>query len=473
MQSCESVVKGEKEMTTAKTNGIPYKSYLEENEMPKEWYNVRADMKNKPAPLLNPGTHEPMKAEELEQVFCKELVKQELDNDTPYIEIPKEVRDFYKMYRPSPLVRAYCLEEKLGTPAHIYYKYEGGNTSGSHKLNSAIAQAYYAKKQGLKGVTTETGAGQWGTALSMACAYLDLNCDVYMVKVSYEQKPFRREVMNTYGASITPSPSDTTEVGRKILAEHPGTTGSLGCAISEAVESAVSRDGYRYVLGSVLNQVLLHQSVVGLETKTALDKYGVKPDMIIGCAGGGSNLGGLISPFVGEMLRGENDYQIIAVEPASCPSLTRGKYAYDFCDTGMVCPLAKMYTLGSGFIPSPNHAGGLRYHGMSSIVSQLYHDGIIEARAVEQTEVFKAAVEFARVEGILPAPESSHAIKVAIDEALKCKETGEAKNIVFGLTGTGYFDMYAYESFNNGTMSDYIPTDEDLQVGFATLPEVE
>ena len=473
MQSCESVVKGEKEMTTAKTNEIPYKIYLEENEMPKEWYNVRADMKNKPAPLLNPGTHEPMKAEELEQVFCKELVKQELDNDTPYIEIPKEVRDFYKMYRPSPLVRAYCLEEKLGTPAHIYYKYEGGNTSGSHKLNSAIAQAYYAKKQGLKGVTTETGAGQWGTALSMACAYLDLNCDVYMVKVSYEQKPFRREVMNTYGASITPSPSDTTEVGRKILAEHPGTTGSLGCAISEAVESAVSRDGYRYVLGSVLNQVLLHQSVVGLETKTALDKYGVKPDIIIGCAGGGSNLGGLISPFVGEMLRGENDYQIIAVEPASCPSLTRGKYAYDFCDTGMVCPLAKMYTLGSGFIPSPNHAGGLRYHGMSSIVSQLYHDGIIEARAVEQTEVFKAAVEFARVEGILPAPESSHAIKVAIDEALKCKETGEEKNIVFGLTGTGYFDMYAYESFNKGTMTDYIPTDEDLKAGFATLPDVE
>ena len=473
MQSCESVVKGEKEMTTEKTNEIPYKIYLEENEMPKEWYNVQADMKNKPAPLLNPGTHEPMKAEELEQVFCKELVKQELDNDTPYIEIPKEVRDFYKMYRPSPLVRAYCLEEKLGTPAHIYYKYEGGNTSGSHKLNSAIAQAYYAKKQGLKGVTTETGAGQWGTALSMACAYLDLNCDVYMVKVSYEQKPFRREVMNTYGASITPSPSDTTEVGRKILAEHPGTTGSLGCAISEAVESAVSRDGYRYVLGSVLNQVLLHQSVVGLETKTALDKYGVKPDIIIGCAGGGSNLGGLISPFVGEMLRGENDYQIVAVEPASCPSLTRGKYAYDFCDTGMVCPLAKMYTLGSGFIPSPNHAGGLRYHGMSSIVSQLYHDGIIEARAVEQTEVFKAAVEFARVEGILPAPESSHAIKVAIDEALKCKETGEEKNIVFGLTGTGYFDMYAYESFNKGTMTDYIPTDEDLKAGFATLPEVE
>lgn len=457
-------------MTTEK---IPYKIYLEENEMPKEWYNVRADMKNKPAPLLNPATHEPMKAEELEQVFCKELVKQELDNDTPYIEIPEEIRNFYRMYRPSPLVRAYCLEEKLDTPAHIYYKYEGGNTSGSHKLNSAIAQAYYAKKQGLKGVTTETGAGQWGTALSMACSYLDLACDVYMVKVSYEQKPFRREVMNTYGASVTPSPSDTTEVGRKILAENPGTTGSLGCAISEAVESAVSREGYRYVLGSVLNQVLLHQTVIGLETKTALEKYGVKADMIIGCAGGGSNLGGLVSPFVGEMLRGEADYDIIAVEPASCPSLTRGKYAYDFCDTGKVCPLAKMYTLGSGFIPSPNHAGGLRYHGMSSIVSQLHHDGLIEARAVEQTEVFDAAVKFARVEGILPAPESSHAIKVAIDEALKCKETREEKNIVFGLTGTGYFDMYAYESFNKGTMSDYIPTDEDLQIGFNSLPDVE
>lgn len=452
---------------------IPYKIYLEENEMPKEWYNVRADMKNKPAPLLNPSTLEPMKAEEMEQVFCREAVKQELDTTTPYIEIPEPVRDFYRMYRPSPLVRAYCLEEKLDTPAHIYYKYEGGNTSGSHKLNSAIAQAYYAKEQNLKGVTTETGAGQWGTALSMACSYLNLACDVYMVKVSYEQKPFRREVMHTYGASVTPSPSETTHVGRKILQEHPGTTGSLGCAISEAVESATSREGYRYVLGSVLNHVLLHQTVVGLETKAALDKYGVKADMIIGCAGGGSNLGGLISPFVGEKLRGENDYEIIAVEPASCPSLTRGRYTYDFCDTGKVCPLSKMYTLGSGFIPSANHAGGLRYHGMSSIVSQLYHDGLISARAVEQTEVFDAAVKFARVEGILPAPESSHAIKVAIDEALKCKETGEAKNIVFCLTGTGYFDMYAYEKFNNGTMSDYIPTDDDLKAGFASLPQVE
>lgn len=452
---------------------IPYKIYLEENEMPTQWYNVRADMKNKPAPLLNPATLKPMTVEELGHVFCDELVKQELDDTNPYIDIPQEIRDFYRMYRPSPLVRAYCLEKKLGTPAKIYYKFEGNNTSGSHKLNSAIAQAYYAKKQGLKGVTTETGAGQWGTALSMACAYFDLDCKVYMVKVSYEQKPFRREVMRTYGASVTPSPSETTEVGRKILAEHPGTTGSLGCAISEAVEAATTREGYRYVLGSVLNQVLLHQSVIGLETKAALEKYDITPDIIIGCAGGGSNLGGLISPFMGEKLRGEKDYQFIAVEPASCPSLTRGRYAYDFCDTGRVCPLAKMYTLGSGFIPSANHAGGLRYHGMSSTLSQLYDDGLMEARSVEQTSVFEAAEQFARIEGILPAPESSHAIRVAIDEALKCKETGEEKTIVFGLTGTGYFDMVAYEKFNNGEMTDYIPTDEELAVGFAGLPKVE
>lgn len=452
---------------------IPYKIYLEENEMPTQWYNVRADMKNKPAPLLNPATLKPMTAEELGHVFCDELVKQELDDTNPYIDIPQEIRDFYRMYRPSPLVRAYCLEKKLGTPAKIYYKFEGNNTSGSHKLNSAIAQAYYAKKQGLKGVTTETGAGQWGTALSMACAYFDLDCKVYMVKVSYEQKPFRREVMRTYGASVTPSPSETTEIGRKILAEHPGTTGSLGCAISEAVEAATTREGYRYVLGSVLNQVLLHQSVIGLETKAALEKYDITPDIIIGCAGGGSNLGGLISPFMGEKLRGEKDYQFIAVEPASCPSLTRGRYAYDFCDTGRVCPLAKMYTLGSGFIPSANHAGGLRYHGMSSTLSQLYDDGLMEARSVEQTSVFEAAEQFARIEGILPAPESSHAIRVAIDEVLKCKETGEEKTIVFGLTGTGYFDMVAYEKFNNGEMTDYIPTDEELAVGFAGLPKVE
>ncbi|MBQ6610123.1 MAG: TrpB-like pyridoxal phosphate-dependent enzyme [Oscillospiraceae bacterium] len=454
------------------TSNIPYKIYLSENEIPKAWYNLRADMKNKPAPLLNPGTGQPLTAEEMSGIFCEELVAQELDNDTAFIEIPEDIRSFYKMYRPSPLVRAYCLEEKLGTPAKIYYKFEGNNTSGSHKLNSAVAQAYYAKKQGLKGVTTETGAGQWGTALSMACSYFGLDCRVYMVKCSYEQKPFRREVMRTYGAQVTPSPSDTTEVGRKILAEHPGTTGSLGCAISEAVEVAVSNPGYRYVLGSVLNQVLLHQSVIGLETKTALDKYGIKPDMIIGCAGGGSNLGGLIAPFMGEKLRGEADYQIIAVEPASCPSFTRGVFAYDFCDTGMICPLAKMYTLGSSFIPSPSHAGGLRFHGMSTVLSQLYHDGLMEARAVEQTAVFEAAEQFARVEGILPAPESSHAIRVAIDEALKCKETGEAKTIVFGLTGTGYFDLYAYQQFNDGTMTDYIPTDEDLARGIAALPKV-
>ncbi|MBO6218340.1 MAG: TrpB-like pyridoxal phosphate-dependent enzyme [Treponema sp.] len=451
---------------------IPYKIYLSESELPKEWYNVRADMKNKPAPLLNPATKKPCTAEELSHVFCDELVKQELDDTNAYIPIPNAIREFYKMYRPAPLVRAYCLEKKLGTPAKIYYKFEGNNTSGSHKLNSAIAQAYYAKEQGLKGVTTETGAGQWGTALSMACSYFDLDCQVYMVKVSYEQKPFRREVIRTYGAKITPSPSDTTEVGRKILAEFPGTGGSLGCAISEAVEAATKQEGYRYVLGSVLNQVLLHQTVIGLETMTAMDKYGIKPDVIIGCAGGGSNLGGLISPFMGRKLRGEADYQFIAVEPASCPSLTRGKYVYDFCDTGHVCPLAKMYTLGSEFMPSPNHAGGLRYHGMSSILSQLYDDGLMEARSVEQTSVFAAAQTFARVEGILPAPESSHAIKVAIDEALKCKETGEEKTILFGLTGTGYFDMYAYKAFNDGTMSDYIPTDDEIAASLAKTPKI-
>ncbi len=452
---------------------IPYKIYLEESELPTQWYNVRADMKNKPAPLLNPATLEPMTAEDLAPVFCDDLIAQELDDTTAYFDIPEEILTFYKMYRPSPLVRAYFLEKALDTPAKIYYKFEGNNTSGSHKLNSAIAQAYYAKKQGLKGVTTETGAGQWGTALSMACSYFDLDCKVYMVKCSYEQKPFRREVMRTYGANVTPSPSDTTEVGRKILEKFPGTTGSLGCAISEAVEVATTNEGYRYVLGSVLSQVLLHQSVIGLETKAALDKYGITPDIIIGCAGGGSNLGGLISPFMGEKLRGEKDYRFIAVEPASCPSLTRGKYAYDFCDTGMICPLAKMYTLGSGFIPSANHAGGLRFHGMSSVLSQLYDDKLMEAVAVEQTSVFEAATQFARVEGILPAPESSHAIRVAIDEALKCKETGEEKTIVFGLTGTGYFDLLAYQKYNDGTMSDYIPTDEDLAVGFAGLPKVD
>ena len=451
---------------------IPYKIYLSEDELPKAWYNVRADMKNKPAPLLNPATHQPVTAEELGHVFCDELVKQELDDTTAEIPIPDEVFDFYKLYRPSPLVRAYFLERALKTPAKIYYKFEGNNTSGSHKLNSAIAQAYYAKKQGLKGVTTETGAGQWGTALSMACAFFGLDCHVYMVKCSYEQKPFRREVMRTYGASVIPSPSDTTEVGRRILAQFPGTTGSLGCAISEAVEAAVTHEGYRYVLGSVLSQVLLHQSIIGLETQAACRKFGVKPDVIIGCAGGGSNLGGLISPFMGEKLRGEADYRIIAVEPASCPSFTRGKYAYDFCDTGKICPLAKMYTLGCGFIPSANHAGGLRYHGMSSILSQLYDDGLMEAVSVEQTSVFAAARLFARTEGILPAPESSHAIRVAIDEAERCREAGKEETIVFGLTGTGYFDMVAYQKFNDGEMGDYIPTDEELAKSFATLPEM-
>ncbi|MBQ3645498.1 MAG: TrpB-like pyridoxal phosphate-dependent enzyme [Synergistaceae bacterium] len=451
---------------------IPYKIYLEENEIPESWYNVRADMTAKPAPLIHPATLKPLKFEEMQPIFCDELIKQELDDTTAEIPIPEEILNFYKMYRPSPLVHAEYLEKELGTPAKIFYKFEGSNTSGSHKLNSAIAQAYYAKKQGLKGVTTETGAGQWGTALSMACAYFKLDCKVYMVKVSYEQKPFRREVMRTYGADVTPSPSMTTKIGRAINEAHPNTTGSLGCAISEAVEAATSKEGYRYVLGSVLNQVLLHQSIIGLETKKACEKYGIEPDIIIGCAGGGSNLGGLIAPFMREKLRGEKNYRIIAVEPASCPSFTRGKFVYDFCDTGKVCPMAKMYTLGHDFIPSANHAGGLRYHGMSSILSQLYHDKYIEAVSVEQTSVFEAAEIFARTEGILPAPESAHAIRAAMNEALKCKQTGEAKTIIFGLTGTGYFDMTAYEKFNDGTMTDYIPTDEDLAKGFASIPEV-
>ena len=453
-------------------NEIPYKIYLSENELPKQWLNLRAFMDKKPAPLLNSETLKPMTEQELSEVFCSELAKQELDDTTPYIDIPTEIRDFYKMYRPAPLIRAYCLEKALGTPAKIYYKFEGNNTSGSHKLNSAIAQAYYAKKQGLKGVTTETGAGQWGTALSMACSYFGLDCQVYMVKCSYEQKPFRREVMRTYGAHVTPSPSETTEVGKKILSEFPGTTGSLGCAISEAVERAGSLDGYRYVLGSVFNLVLLHQSVIGLETKTALDKYGIKADIVIGCAGGGSNLGGLIAPFMVEKLQGKADYQFIAVEPASCPTLTRGEYVYDYCDTGKVCPLAKMYTLGNGYIPASSHSGGLRYHGMTTTLSELYEQGLMEARSVEQTEVFKAAQQFARVEGILPAPESSHAIRVAIDEALKCKETGEEKTIVFGLTGTGYFDMVAYQKYNDGEMKDYIPTDEEIKKGLSSVPQI-
>ena len=451
---------------------VPYKTYLNENELPTAWYNMRADMKQKPAPMLDPATHQPVTAEQLEKIFCKESVRQELDDKTAYFPIPEEVLKFYKMYRPSPLIRAYFLEKALGTPSKIYYKFEGNNTSGSHKLNSAIAQAYYAKAQGITDVTTETGAGQWGTALSMASAFFGLNCHVYMVKCSYEQKPFRREVMRTYGADVTPSPSMLTEIGRKINAEHPGTTGSLGCAISEAVEAAVTLPNARYLLGSVLNQVCLHQSIIGLETKTALDKLGVKPDVIIGCAGGGSNLAGLIAPFMGEKLRGEADYRFVAVEPASCPSFTRGRFAYDYCDTGRVCPLQKMYTLGSGFIPSANHAGGLRYHGMSATLSELYNQKLLDAVSYEQTKVFEAATYFARVEGTLPAPESSHAIRAAIDEALRCKETGKAETIVFGLTGTGYFDMYAYAAYNDHKMTDYIPTEADLAKGFAALPQV-
>lgn len=448
---------------------IPYKIYLSEDELPRQWHNIRAEMKELPDPFLNPATRQPCAASDLEAVFCKDLVEQELNVTDPYIDIPQEILNFYKMYRPSPLVRAYCLEQQLKTPAKIYYKFEGTNTSGSHKLNSAAAQVYYAKKQGLTSLTTETGAGQWGTALSMACAYYGLPLTVYMVKISAEQKPYRKAVIETYGGKVIPSPSNTTEVGRRILEENPTNTGSLGCAISEAMETAVKTEGCRYVLGSVLNHVLLHQSVIGMETKLACEKYGIEPDVIIGCAGGGSNLGGLISPFMADKIKGKNDIRFIAVEPASCPSLTRGRYALDFGDTGRTTPLMRMYTLGSGFIPSSNHAGGLRYHGMSPIVSKLYHDGYLEAVSVEQTKVFDAAVQFARCEGTLPAPESSHAIRAAMDEAIRCRETGEAKTIVFGLTGTGYFDMTAYMAYHDGKMTDYIPTDADLERGFASL----
>lgn len=451
---------------------IPYRTYLTEDQMPKQWYNLRADMKELPDPMLNPQTMKPVKKEDLLPIFCEELVEQELNNEKRYYDIPKEILDMYRIYRPSPLIRAYNLEKALGTPAKIYYKFEGNNTSGSHKLNSAIAQVYYAKKQGVKGVTTETGAGQWGTALAEACSYFKLPLTVYMVKGSYNQKPFRKAIMQTFGANVIASPSNTTEAGRKILAKDPDTTGSLGCAISEAVETAVSKDGYKYVLGSVLNQVILHQSIIGLEAKKAMEILGEYPDIVIGCAGGGSNLGGLIAPFMQDKLLGKANPKFIAVEPASCPSLTRGKYAYDYCDTGKMTPLAKMYTLGCEFIPFPNHAGGLRYHGMSPIVSKLYHDGYIDAVSVEQTEVFKAAIFFAKNETILPAPESAHAIKAAIDEALKCKETGEEKTILFGLTGTGYFDMTAYSSYIEHTMGDYIPTDEELKKYTNELPKV-
>ena len=451
---------------------IPYKIYINEKDMPKAWLNVKAFMKEQHEPFLNPATLKPCTADDLRPVFCDAVIEQELNTTDKLIEIPEGIREFYHMYRPSPLCRAYFLEKALDTPAHIYYKFEGNNTSGSHKLNSAIAQVYYAKQQGMTSLTTETGAGQWGTALSMACAFYGVDLKVYMVKVSAQQKPYRREVMRTYGAEVIASPSDTTEVGRRILAEMPDTGGSLGCAISEAVETALKTPNCRYVLGSVLDHVLLHQSVIGLESKTALDMYGVTPDIVIGCCGGGSNFGGLIAPFMADRLEGKNKTTFVGVEPASCPSLTRGKYVYDFCDTGKMTPLAKMYTLGSGFIPSPNHAGGLRYHGMSPIVSKLYHDGYITARSVTQTDVFKAAELFARTEGTFPAPESSHAIAAAIDEALKCKESGEAKDILFGLTGTGYFDMAAYKAFNDGAMTDYVPTDEDLKKGFDSLPRV-
>jgi len=452
---------------------IPYRTYLSEEQMPKYWYNLRADMKEQHDPYVNPGTMKPIQYEDLLPVFCEELVKQEMNTTERYIAIPEEVREFYKTYRPSPLIRAYNLEKELKTPAKIYYKFEGNNTSGSHKLNSAVAQVYYAKMQGITSLTTETGAGQWGTALSMAAAYFNMPLTVFMVKVSAEQKPYRKAIMETFGAKVIPSPSDTTDSGKAILKADPKTGGSLGCAISEAVEQAVKTPNCRYVLGSVLDQVLLHQAIMGSEAKIAMELLDEYPDVVIGCIGGGSNFGGIISEYMADKLNGRKCPRFIAVEPASCPSLTRGKYAYDFCDTGKITPLAKMYTLGSGFKPSPIHAGGLRYHGMSPIVSKLYHDGYIdEVRAIGQKSVFEAAQIFSRAETILPAPESSHAIKVAIDEAVKCRETGEEKTILFNLTGTGYFDMAAYMQYTDGTMEDYIPTDEELQTGFESLKEI-
>lgn len=450
---------------------VPHRLYLTEDQMPKQWYNVRADMKEQHDPIINPATMKPVQESDLYPIFCKKLAHQELDTQTRYVDIPEEVQEMYKIYRPSPLIRAYNLEKALDTPARIYYKFEGNNTSGSHKLNSAIAQVYYAKEQGLKALTTETGAGQWGTAMSEACAYFKMPLTVFMVKVSYQQKPYRKSVMHTFGADVIPSPSDQTQIGRAILEANPGTGGSLGCAISEAVERAVTSEGTRYVLGSVLNQVLLHQSIIGLESKTAMEMLDEYPDIVIGCAGGGSNLGGLISPLCRISYREANPY-FIAVEPASAPALPGGSMP-TITATPAKSPPGEKYTLGCGFMPSANHAGGLRYHGMSPILSKLYHDGYIdEARSVKQTEVFEAATFFAKQETILPAPESAHAIRAAIDEAIKCRESGEAKTILFGLTGTGYFDMTAYTSYMEGTMSDYVPTDEELEQGFQQLPKI-
>ena len=437
------------------TTKDPYRIYLREDQIPTSFYNLRADMPEKPDPMRLPNG-KVATVNDIAPVFARALCEQELDDDTAEFPIPEPVREMYKVYRPSPLCRAYNLERALNTPAKIYYKFEGNNTSGSHKLNSALAQAYYAYAEGITDITTETGAGQWGTALSEAAAHYGLNLDVYMVKCSYEQKPFRRSVMQTFGASVTPSPSDTTAAGRKILASDPECTGSLGTAISEAVEKAlnVPNNKGRYQLGSVLNQVVLHQSIIGLESLTAFEELGEYPDVVIGCCGGGSNFGGLIAPFMRDKLNGT------------------GVYAYDFADTGQTCPLCKMYTLGNGFIPSPDHAGGLRYHGMSPIVSKLKHDGYMEAVAVKQTDVFAAAEQFAKLETILPAPESSHAILQAIREAERCREEGKAETILFGLTGTGYFDMVAYEKYNKGELEDHEPTDEELQRGFDTIPHI-
>ncbi|NLO89694.1 MAG: TrpB-like pyridoxal phosphate-dependent enzyme [Clostridia bacterium] len=425
---------------------------LNEEEIPTKWYNIQADMPNLPEPPLNPATREPLKPEDLSHLFPMELIKQEASTER-YIEIPEEVQNLYRLWRPTPLIRARRLEKALDTPARIFYKNEGVSPAGSHKLNTSIPQAYYNKREGIKRITTETGAGQWGSALSMSCNFFGMECVVYMVRVSFEQKPYRRTFMQVFGAQVIPSPSTLTEAGREALELDPDTPGSLGLAISEAVEDAASRDDTAYSLGSVLNHVVLHQTVIGQEVKAQLEKIDAYPDVIIGCCGGGSNFAGLAFPFIKDKFEGKK-IKIIAVEPAACPTLTKGSFQYDYGDMAKMTPLMKMYTLGYDFVPSSIHAGGLRYHGESPLVSQLYHDGYIEAVSYKQSEIFEAAVTFARNEGIIPAPESAHAVKAAIDEALKCREAGEAKNIVFGLSGHGYFDMTAYDAYISGSLID-------------------
>ncbi len=451
--------------------GETVKFVLDESRLPDAWYNLAADLPSPPPPPLHPGTGEPIGPDDLAPIFPMQIILQEVSTEQR-IEIPEEIRDVYRQWRPTPLHRARRLEAALETPAKIYYKYEGVSPSGSHKPNTAVAQAFYNKQEGVRRLTTETGAGQWGSALAFAGAIFGLEVDVFMVKVSYDQKPYRRALMESFGARCVASPSDSTESGRAILAEHPDSTGSLGIAISEAVEVAAQRDDTKYSLGSVLNHVLMHQTVIGEEALEQLELAGDYPDVLIGCTGGGSNFSGLTFPFIGRKLRGGPDVRVIAVEPAACPTLTRGTYAYDFGDTGHLTPLVKMHTLGSIFVPPGFHAGGLRYHGMAPMVSHLHELGLIEARAYAQTEVFAAGVEFARAEGIVPAPEANHAVKATIDEAVRCREEGVAETILFNLCGHGHFDMQAYIDYFAGNLRDGLYDENELAMALAALPPV-